>query len=101
MANVIELGQITEAIINSWRRKYEEREDGCYCKVCGSRIQQTTCYVSIHLKAFEPACAGSGRVIEVNFPYCPECDGEIDHATACFHAGEEVQVMIESGAAEK
>jgi len=101
MANVKELGKITEDIVYSWWKKYEKKEDGYYCKQCGSLIQQTTCYVSVHLKLFEPACAGPGKVIHINYPYCPKCDGEIDHATACFHIGKEVQAMIKSGSAEK
>ena len=35
MANVIELGQITEDTIFNWMGKYEKREDGYYCKQCG------------------------------------------------------------------
>lgn len=86
MANVIEVGQITEETICSWWQKYEKREDGYYCKQCGSRIKQTTCYVSVHAKEFEPSHAGPGRVLKINYPYCPKCDGKLDHATACFHA---------------
>lgn len=85
MSKVIELGQITQEIIDSWPQKYEKREDGYYCKVCGSRIQETMCHVSIHLKLFEPAHAGPGRVIPINYPYCPKCDGKLDYATACYH----------------
>ena len=101
MANVIELGQITEENIFAWWKKYEKTGEDFHCKPCGCRVMQTTCYVSVHLKAFEPEHAGPGRVIKVNFPYCPKCDGKIDHATACFHVGKELQVMIESEAAEK
>lgn len=96
MANVIQLGKITEKIINSWWQKYEKREDGYYCKDCGSKIQQTTCYVSIHLKIFEPACAGPGRVVNLNYPYCPKCDGEIDFAQACYHVALEKRILLGS-----
>ena len=87
MANRLELGQITEETICNWKAKYEKREDGYYCKVCGSQILQTDCHVSIHLKIFEPTCAGPGKVITINYPYCPKCDGEIDYVQACFHIG--------------
>lgn len=101
MANVIELGQIkiTEDTILKWMAKYEKKGADHYCKQCGSLIQQTTCYVSVHLKAFEPSHDGPGKVIHVNYPYCPKCDGEIDYATACFHIGREVQTLIKSDSA--
>lgn len=82
---VLELGQITANTPFDWVAKYEQREDIYYCKQCGSRIKQTICYVSIHATEFEPVHAGSGRVIRVNFPYCPECDGKLDYVTACLH----------------
>ena len=85
MAKVVDLGQITTEIVRSWNEKYEKREDGYYCKECGSRIKQTTVHVSIHAKEFEPGHAGPGRVVHINYPYCPKCDGNIDYAQACFH----------------
>jgi len=84
VANILELGQITEEIINGWAEKYEKRAKYHYCKKCGSRIKQTTCYVSIHFKEFKE-CAGPGRVVHINYPYCPKCDGKIDYAQACYH----------------
>lgn len=83
--NVKALGQITEEMVQAWPAQYEEREGNYYCKNCGAGIMQTTCYVSIHAKEFEPTCAGPGRVLHINYPYCPNCDGGIDHATACVH----------------
>ncbi len=94
MANAIELGQITEDTNFKWMAKYEKREGVYYCKQCGSRIKQTTCYVSIHLKVFEPSHTGPGKVIHVNYPYCPKCDGEIDHATACFHMASQFLLSV-------
>lgn len=82
---IIALGQITPEIINSWSEKYEKRDGAFYCKKCGSQILQTTCYVSIHLRVFEPSCAGPGKVQQINYPFCPKCDGEIEYAQACFH----------------
>jgi len=85
MGEVIALGQITDEIINGWAEKYDLRDGDFYCKKCGSQIMQTTCHVSIHLKAFEPACAGPGEVKRINYPFCPKCDGEIEYAQACYH----------------
>lgn len=89
---VKELGQITDDIISSWQKKFEVRETGhrgretgYFCKECGRKILQTTCFVSIHAIEFEPAHAGSGKVVQINYPYCPKCDGHIDYATACYH----------------
>lgn len=83
--NVVDLGQITEGTVRSWLKKYEKKGDFYHCKECGSRIKQTTVYVSIHAKEFEPAHAVPGRVVHINYPYCPKCDGKIDYAQVCFH----------------
>ena len=89
MANVKELGQITDEIIDGWAERFEKRDGFYYCRECGGRAMQTTCYTSIHLKMFEPACSGPGKVERINYPFCPKCDGDIDHVTACYH----VEVM--------
>lgn len=80
-----QLGQITNEIVAEWAKRYDHRNDGYYCKECGSQIRQTTCHVSIHLKEFEPTCAGPGEVRRINYPFCPKCDGEIEYAQACYH----------------
>lgn len=82
---IIALGQITQEIVNSWEKRFEKRDGLFYCKECGSQIMQTTCYVSIHLKEFEPSCAGGGEVKTINYPFCPKCDGDIDYVSACYH----------------
>ncbi len=79
------LGQITDEIIDNWAKEYEQRADGFHCRNCGSQIGQVTCHVSIHIKEFEPTCAGPGKVVPINFPFCPKCDGDIEYATACYH----------------
>lgn len=79
------LGQITEETVDSWATRFEKRDGSFYCKKCGSQIMQTTCYVSIHLKLFEPTCAGTGQVEKINYPFCPKCDGDIEYVTACHH----------------
>ena len=85
MGRVIALGQITQEIVDSWLKKYDEGDTAFYCKECGSQIMLSTCYVSMHLKGFEPACAGPGEVKKIYYPYCQKCDGEIESAQACFH----------------
>jgi hypothetical protein len=85
MANIKELGEITEEIIGSWWQKYERTKKGFRCPDCHSKIMQTTCYVSLHALEFEPQHAGPGRVVHINYPYCPKCDGKLEYVTACFH----------------
>lgn len=82
---VKELGQITDEIIDNWPKQYEQRLEVLYCKKCSGQIRQTTCFVSIHIKEFEPKHTGSGKVARLNFPFCPKCDGDIEYATACYH----------------
>lgn len=85
MANIKELGKITEEIISTWWDEYQKVEHGYQCKTCGSAIQHTTCYVSLHATEFEPQHAGPGRVAHLTYPYCPQCDGKLEYVTACFH----------------
>jgi hypothetical protein len=54
------------------------------CRKCGTDIQQTTCYVSIHNKLFS-ICADSGRVICQPLPYCPTCEGAPKNIRTCVH----------------
>ena len=79
------LGRIDNNIIDSWGEEFEKRDGYFYCRKCGSQIMQTTCYMSIHDKLFEPKCVGGGEVRKVNCPYCLKCDGDIDYVTACCH----------------
>lgn len=85
MGRVIALGQIRREIVAGWEAHFEKRDDGYYCRKCGSQVMQATCYVSIHLRVFDPSCAGTGKVKTINYPFCPNCDGEIEYAQACFH----------------
>lgn len=81
------LGQITDwnETIKGWEKQYDKRDDKYYCYKCGGLIKQTLCYVSIHLKIFEPTCAGPGKVLKINFPFCPNCDADLEYVTACYH----------------
>jgi len=71
-------------LLDDRQKSYEKTEDGYRCRTCGERIMQTTLYISIHIKEFK-TCAGPGRVLTVNFPYCPNCEGEPRTARACVH----------------
>lgn len=84
-AKVKHIGQITQETVDSWGKRFEKRDSGYYCKECGSQIMQVTCHVSMHMKIFDPACAGGGEVRKINYPFCPKCDGEIEYVTACYH----------------
>lgn len=68
------------------RRKesYEERGKAYFCKKCGSQIQQTTAYISIHLAMFS-GCAGGGEVEHERFPFCPKCEGKPEIVRGCRH----------------
>jgi len=66
------------------QKSFEKTENGYKCKECGSTIMQTTLYVSIHDSRFS-ACAGSGEVQRVNFPFCPQCEGEPSIVRGCVH----------------
>ncbi|MBA7503785.1 hypothetical protein ES706_02406 [subsurface metagenome] len=79
------LGEVTNEIVEKWSERFDKREDGYYCKKCGSQIMQTTCYVSVYFEEFRGRDAGSGEVRHVNYPYCPKCDGELEMARACVY----------------
>lgn len=79
------LGQLTARTINDWPGRFDFKDDTYYCRHCAGVVMQATCFVSIHLKVFGSTCAGPGKVQQINYPFCPVCDGEIEHATACFH----------------
>ncbi len=61
-------------------------QNGVYiCKKCNSEIKFATCFVSIHLKEFGGACAGTGEVRSVPLPYCAKCEGEPICTFTCVH----------------
>ena len=76
LAKVLDLGQIDMETINAWGHQYKKTRKGFRCRQCRSLIRQTICYVSIHLKQFGSYHAGPGRVVRINYPYCPKCDGK-------------------------
>ena len=51
-----------------------ERVHAYSCRRCWSRVLKEICYVSEHLNGFGDCC-GTGRVEQVEIPYCPSCEG--------------------------
>jgi hypothetical protein len=85
MIRVIKLGKITEDTMRGWESQFDIREDRFYCKKCGAMIMSAPCFISLHLKVFDPVCTGPGKVFNTVYPYCTACDGEIDHVKGCIH----------------
>lgn len=54
------------------------------CKKCGTRIEQVTCFISIHNKDWN-GCVGSGKIEQVPLPYCPKCEGVPTRTSTCIH----------------
>lgn len=61
-----------------------DNTEGMICEKCGTEIQQTTCFVSIHDKRFS-GCTGDGEVRRVPLPYCPKCEGIPKRTSTCIH----------------
>jgi len=64
---------------------YHETQDGYVCNKCGTKIQQTTCFASIHTAEFGDCHAGSGEVRRFPLPFCPECEGVPSKTDTCIH----------------
>lgn len=53
----------------------EETEDhGKTCVHCGGEIEMVIGWFSVHEAAFGDRCAGSGVVLHLPLPHCPECE---------------------------
>ncbi len=59
-------------------------DDGWICKSCGSHVQSTRSFVSVH-DAMWPECAGRGQFINPELPYCPKCEGKPTKVSTCVH----------------
>lgn len=57
---------------------------GTFCRTCARPIDTVVAYMTIHDTRFEPECAGSGRVIKMLIPFCPECEERPDER-GCVH----------------
>jgi hypothetical protein len=93
--NILDLGKISEAIIEAWPEKFDQKDDVYYCKKCGTKIMAAPCYISLHLTAFDPICAGPGTVFNTVYPYCPKCEGHIDYARGCFHMDIDLNTLFQ------
>ena len=63
---------------------YEKVNGVNVCKKCGTRVEQVTCYISVHSKMFS-SCTGGGEVKQVPLPYCPKCEGVPKNTSTCMH----------------
>lgn len=73
----IDVGEVTDELFKQWEEGYEKGKDGWHCCKCDSKIQQTTCYISVHFKEFsKKSMGGGGEVRHAPYPYCPKCEGK-------------------------
>lgn len=75
---------MSEGIAARYEKKVGAGEN-FFCKQCGAMVMQATCAVSLHAREFGDLCAGSGKVVRVALPYCPQCEGEPTRTTTCVH----------------
>lgn len=75
-----------QADIDQW---VAENMDDAQCRTCGSIIQQTTLYASLHDSLFS-GCAGGGEVKSLALPYCNTCEPDVPAETqrTCIHEEE-------------
>jgi hypothetical protein len=69
-----------------------------HCSQCGTRIKWEPAFISAHRMAAH--CIGTGTIIPVDIPYCPQCE-EKPYWRGCFHVrdgpNEAVQLLDRSG----
>lgn len=53
-----------------------------HCSQCGTRIKWEPAFISAHRMAEH--CIGTGAIIPVDIPYCPQCE-EKPYWRGCFH----------------
>jgi hypothetical protein len=53
-----------------------------HCSQCGTRIKWEPAFISAHRMAEH--CIGTGIIIPVDIPYCPQCE-EKPYWRGCFH----------------
>ena len=54
---------------------------------CQTMVNWTILFCSIHNTEWGSICAGSGKVKQVPFPFCPRCEPEVGQGTlsTCVH----------------
>lgn len=62
------------------------RTDGEFqvCVKCGSKVEIISAYMSVHDLRFGDLCAGSGRVMRLVIPFCPNCE-PAPNESGCLH----------------
>ena len=53
-----------------------------HCSQCGALIKWEAASISAHRMAEH--CMGTGIIVQVDIPYCPQCE-EIPYVRGCFH----------------
>jgi hypothetical protein len=62
---------------------------------CGTRIKWEAAFISAHRMAED--CVGTGTIVQVDIPYCPQCE-EIPYVRGCFHVRDEQDVAAQLAA---
>ncbi len=53
-----------------------------HCSQCGTCIRWEEVFISAHRLADQ--CVGTGTIVQVDIPYCPQCE-EKPYLRGCFH----------------
>lgn len=63
------------------------------CARCGIRIKWEVAFISTH--GADQQCIGTGKISQVDIPYCPQCE-ERPYSRGCFHVreGEDVAAHL-------
>jgi hypothetical protein len=68
--------------------EYEDKQ--LHCVQCGTRIKWEATFISAHRMAEQ--CVGTGTIVQVEIPYCPQCE-EIPYPRGCFHVRDRQDVV--------
>jgi len=71
----------------------EHGDNHMHCAQCGTGIKWEAAFISSHRVAED--CVGTGAIVQVDIPYCPECE-EIPYVRGCFHVrdGQDVAAQL-------
>jgi hypothetical protein len=65
------------------------------CSQCGTRIKWEVVFISAHRIAQD--CVGTGTIVQVDIPYCPQCE-ETPYVRGCVHVREGLDVAAQLAA---
>jgi hypothetical protein len=68
----------------------ENEDKQLHCAQCGTRTRWEEAFISVHRVAEH--CVGTGTIVQVDIPYCPQCE-EIPYLRGCFHVRDEQDVV--------